>query len=91
LNDAKYREYSLVLIDQSEEDISRDIVNNKLLKIIENGAIPFVRYNPGIINMFGDAIPMYYNPEHFKFELDRLLKSPQELKERFNIIANINI
>ncbi len=90
LNKTKYKEYSLVLIDQTEEDIDRNIVSDKLLKIISNGGIPFVRYNPGIVKMFGNAIPMYYNPEHFNFELYRLLQSPIELKNRFNDIVNIS-
>ena len=90
LNKNKYKEYSLILIDQDEEDVAQNIVSDKILKIISNGGVPFVRYNPAIVKMFGDAIPMYYNPDHFSFELNRLLKSPEELKTRFNVIGNIS-
>ena len=80
----------MVLIDQEDEQVSQEIVNNRLLEIISNGAIPFVRYNQGIAKMYGDSIPLYYNEEHFRFELIRLLNSPNELKKRFDVISNIS-
>ncbi|MBQ2886688.1 MAG: hypothetical protein IJE43_23475 [Alphaproteobacteria bacterium] len=90
INYSKLKKYNLVLIDQTDEEIIHELVNNRILEIISQGKIPFVRYNPGIKKMFGDAIPMYYNPEHFNFELYRLLKSPNELMQRLEAITKIS-
>jgi hypothetical protein len=83
-------EYALILIDQPEEDIAREIVCDRLLKLVSDGHLPFVRFNQGIYSMFGDAIPMYYNEEHFKFELNRLINSSNELKARRDSIRKIS-
>ncbi len=83
-------EYSLILIDQPDEDIAREIVCDRLLKIVSDGHLPFVRFNQGIYSMFGDAIPMYYNEEHFKFELNRLINASHELKVRRDTIRKIS-
>lgn len=89
ISDKKLKDYSLILVDQTEENISKNLLEKNVIKIIENNALPFVRYNPAIEKIFSDAVPMYYNNEHFYFEFNRLLKSPDELERRLKIIKNI--
>lgn len=90
ISPSKLKKYTLVLVDQTDDDIVHEVMSSRILDIISNGNIPFVRYNPGIYKLFGDAIPMYYNEDHFKFEIKRLAKSSQELKARYKTIDYIS-
>ncbi|MCM1324598.1 MAG: glycosyltransferase [Acetobacter sp.] len=88
---ADFRSYSLVLVDQSEEDIRDEIVNERILEVIANGGLPYIRYNPAIEKLFGDAVPMYYNSNEFSQKLNKLLSTPAELQQRKDAIRNIAI
>lgn len=84
LND--FKEYDFVLADQSEEDISNEFVNRRILDIIASGAVPFVRYNYGIVKMFGEAVPMYRNEEEFARGFQYFSHSFKELSSRAEAI-----
>ncbi len=77
-----FAEYKLVLADQNEEEIKTETVNAKIIEIIANGGLPYVRYNPGVDRMFGDIIPMYHNEDEFFSLYQRLIHSPRELQQR---------
>lgn len=77
-----FQQYPLVLADQSDEDIYNEIVNQRIITIIENGGLPYVRYNSGIEKMFGDVIPMYHNKDNFLPGITALLRNPQEILNR---------
>ena len=84
-----FRHYPLVMVDQSEDNIKDEVVNAKIIEIIEQGGLPYVRYNPGIAKMFGEAVPMYMTQDEFLPEIKRLLNAPNELKERLDAIRRI--
>ena len=77
-----FQRYPLVLADQSDDDIRDEIINQRIITIIENGGLPYIRYNNGIVKMFGDTIPMYRNETAFLPEIKRLLNNPQEILAR---------
>lgn len=83
------RSHPLVLADQREEEIELQSINYRIIKIIENGGVPYVRYNPAIEKLFGEAVPMYYNELEFKEKLERLLQNPSEIEERRKAIKHI--
>lgn len=84
-----FQHYPLVMIDQSEEDIRDEVVNSKIIEVIEQGGLPYLRYNSGVAKMFGEAVPMYMTQAEFLPEIKRLLNSPNELKERKEAIRQI--
>jgi len=84
-----FQRYPLVLVDQSEEDIKDETVNARIIEVIEQGGLPYLRYNSGVAKMFGEAVPMYMTQEEFLPEIKRLLNSSKELKERREAIRRI--
>jgi len=78
----EFQRYPLVMIDQSDEDIRDEVVNAKIIEVIEQGGLPYIRYNSGVAKMFGEAVPMYMTPEEFLPEIRHLLNSPNEIRER---------
>jgi len=84
-----FQRYPLVLIDQSEEDIKNETVNSRIIEVIEQGGLPYLRYNSGVAKMFGEAVPMYMTQEEFLPEIKRLLNSPKEIQERKEAIRRI--
>ena len=72
----------IILADQADEDIKDAILSQRLIKIIENGGLPYIRYNAGVEKMFGDIIPMYHTDTAFLPEIKRLLASPEDIAER---------
>lgn len=88
---SSFAEYKLILADQSEEDIKNEIVNAKIIEIIENGGLPYVRYNPGIAKMFGDIIPMYHNEEEFGILYQQLIHAPRELQQRHAALKAVSL
>ena len=84
-NDSIFPKYSFVLVDQSDEEIQKNIVNDKIIRVLNSGGIPFVRYNPGIEKMFDETIPMYYNEEDFYNKLNGLSQNNNLEKIRNDI------
>lgn len=87
LNDIE--KYSLVLVDQADEDIRDNFAAAQVISILERGGLPYIRYNPAFEKLFGEAVPMYYNEPEFKPKLEGLLSHPEELMERREAIFNI--
>lgn len=87
---ADFGAYSLVLVDQKDDDIRDAITPTEIITIIENGGLPFIRYNPAVEKLFGEAVPMYYNGTEFKPKLEFLLAHPEELAERKEAVKNIS-
>ncbi len=77
-----YTNYSLILVDQDEKDIAEEIMPAQIIKIIEHGGLPFVRYNSAIEKLFGDVVPMYHSPEEFRPMYDALLADVAQVMER---------
>lgn len=88
-NTNDFQRYPLVMIDQSEEDIRDEVVNTKIIEVLEQGGLPYLRYNTGVAKMFGEAVPMYMSQDEFLPEIKRLLNSPNELRERKEAIRQI--
>jgi hypothetical protein len=84
-----FSKYELVLVDQTEEEIKNEIVNSKIIKVIEEGGLPYIRFNNGVKTMFDDAVPMYYNPDHFGFALRQILHNQDVIQEKKNLIKMI--
>ena len=80
--------YLLVLVDQSDENIYQNVVNSKVIEVLEMGAIPFVRYNPGLYKIFGDSIPMYYNEDDFYVQFNKLLREKEKTTKIAQSIYN---
>ncbi len=89
-NRSDFHNYSLVLTDQSEEEIKNELVNQKVIQIIENGGLPYVRYNPGIEKMFGDIIPMYHNELEFTRLYNELMYSPYQVRRKWEKLQQEN-
>ncbi|MBR5154841.1 MAG: hypothetical protein IKW58_03860 [Alphaproteobacteria bacterium] len=82
--------YLMVLVDQSDENIHENIVNNKVIEILEMGAVPLLRYNPGIQKMFGDTVPMYYNEDDFYVKFNMLLRENNKVSKIKQDIENVS-
>lgn len=74
--------YSLVLIDQSDEEIGQEQINNRILTVLNAGGLPYVRFNNGIARIFGHTLPMYANEQEFLPKAQMLLSNPSLVKER---------
>ena len=84
-----FRSHPLVLTDQRDEEIANETLNARIIKIIESGGVPYVRYNPGIEKLFGEAVPMYYNGPEFGKKMEALLQNPAELAKRRKAIRRL--
>ena len=87
---AEFRRHPLVLADQSDEEIVIQSLNPRILKIIENGGVPFVLYNPVFEKLFGKAVPMYFNGDEFMPKLQQLLQNYEEIEKRRNAIRHLS-
>ena len=85
-----FRSHPLALIDQNDKEIIAQTLNPRLIKIIESGGLPYVRYNPAIEKLFGDAIPFYYNGNEFREKLEKILRNPTEILERREAVKHIS-
>lgn len=83
------KNYSLALVDQTDEDVKEEVISSAIVTILENGGLPFIRYNPAVEKLFGRAVPMYHDEAEFKSQLDFLLSHPEELIKRRKAIAEI--
>ena len=82
-----FSRYSVVLTDQTDEDIRDEIVNAKIIEIIENGGVPLLRFNSGIYKIFGEALPLYHNEKEFIDLLKQMENTPQLIMQtRQNLI-----
>lgn len=92
LND--FKNYAIVLVDQDDDDIKKELINDKIIKLIENGFVPFVRYNPGIHAIFNDNLPQYYNNDDFNNKYNDLTSNKTKIKnikkKLFDIAKNWN-
>lgn len=77
-----FTSYSLVLIDQSDEEIATEIINSRILTVLNEGGLPYVRYNNGIARIFGNTLPMYANEQEFLPKAQMFLNNPMLVKER---------
>lgn len=84
-----FQRYGLVLLDQSEEELSRGALNKRLRTVIENGGLPVIVYNGGVEKIFGKVIPMYFNTEGFLPLMKSLLVNPQDIMDRKRKIREI--
>lgn len=85
-NSYDFQRYPLVLVDQTDDDIRDELINQRIITVIENGGLPYVRYNSGIAKMFGDTIPMYQNESSFLPEIKQLLANKNEISARRNTL-----
>jgi len=83
---ADFLRYAIVLVDQSEENIKDELINQRIIRIIESGGLPYIRYNSGVAKIFGDAIPMYMNQAEFLPKIQHLLANPQERTDHLEAI-----
>ena len=73
---AGFSRYAAVLIDQSEEEIRDELINPKIIEVIENGGLPYIRFNSGVYKIFGEALPMYHSEQEFIDGMRDLLQNP---------------
>lgn len=67
-----FSRYSAVLTDQSDDDIRDELVNAKIIEIIENGGVPLLRFNSAVYKIFGEALPLYHDEQEFIDLLNQL-------------------
>jgi len=89
VKEENFREYALALADQSEEDIRDELINTQIIKIIENGGVPYVRYNQGVYRIFGDYLPMYHSETEFLPLIKKLLAHPEKVRSYRDKIREI--
>ena len=81
-----FSRYSAVLTDQSDENIQDELVNAKIIEIIENGGVPLLRFNSAVYKIFGEALPLYHDEQEFIDLLNQLERNPEfVLKIRQNL------
>jgi hypothetical protein len=77
-----FASYSLVLVDQSDEEIALEQINRRILTILRAGGLPYVRYNSGIAKIFRNTLLMYANEQEFLSKARMFLSNPSLVKER---------
>ncbi len=82
INNDYFSKYFITLTDQTDEEIANSIVNDKIIRILENGGIPLVRYNQGIKHIFQDDVVMYYNEEDFNRKFEELISDKNLVKDK---------
>ncbi len=88
-SETDFRSHPLVLVDQSDEDILHQTINPRIMTILENGGIPYLRYNPAIEKLFGKMVPMYHNDNEFQEQLKYLPAHLFEIEERRAAIKHL--
>ena len=88
-NSKDFTAYSLVLIDQSDEEISQEQINIRILTVLKEGGLPYVRYNNGIAKIFGNALPMYTNEQEFLPKAQIFLNNSTLVEERRSQLYDI--
>lgn len=74
--------YSLVLIEQSAEEIAQEQINNRILTVLRAGGLPYVQYNSGLARIFGNMLPMYANEQEFMPKAQMFLSNQSLVNER---------
>lgn len=72
-----FSRYSAVLTDQSDDDIQNELVNAKIIEIVENGGVPLLRFNSAVYKIFGDALPLYHDEKEFIDLLNQLERNSE--------------
>ena len=88
-NSKDFTAYSLVLVDQSDEEIAQEQINNRILTVLKEGGLPYVRYNNGIAKIFGNALPMYANEQEFLPKAQIFLNNSTLVEERRSQLYDI--
>ncbi len=76
-----FARYAVVLIDQSDETVRDEQILPQIIEIIENGGIPYLRFNNGVYKIFGEALPMYQNEAEFIAGLKELQQNPMKTEQ----------
>jgi len=84
-----FQRYALVLVDQKDENIRDELLDQRIIDVIEQGSLPYVRYNTALVKIFGDTIPMYKNGDEFLSKLSDLRRRPEEIKTRLKDLRRI--
>lgn len=85
-----FAQYSAVLTDQSDEDLSDEIINAKIIEIIENGGVPLLRFNSAVYKIFEEGLPLYHDEQEFIQLLTRLEQDPTfvlQIRQNLMMIA----
>lgn len=86
--------YAITLIDQSDEEIAQELINDKIIEVLEQGGLPYVRYNNGIAKIFGAALPMYRNEQEFLPKAQLFIDNPtfaaNRRQELYNVVQQWN-
>lgn len=77
-----FRAYDFVLVDQSDEDIRDEVVNQKIMQIIEGGGVPLVRYNVGLERLWGNGVLMYMSEEDFAVRFNKFIASAEAIEQQ---------
>ena len=72
INKSDFTSYPIILVDQTDEEIKKYLVNDKVTEVLENGGRLMIRYNPGVEKMYDDSILMYHNVEDFYDKFEKL-------------------
>ena len=75
LND--FSQYAVVLVDQSDDTIRDEFLDERVIEVIENGGVPFLRFNNGIYKIFGEALALYHSENEFNLLLNQMKNNPK--------------
>ena len=59
------------------------------MTIIENGGMPYIRYNNGVAKIFGNKLPMYVNEQEFLPKAQMFLNNPALVSENREALRQI--
>ncbi len=72
---------SLISLNDHHDDMrGHGFINPRLLDVLASGGFVISDKNPGIDEIFGDAVPQYESPAHLRALLDHYIANPGERK-----------
>lgn len=75
-----FAKYLIVLVDQTDKEIAKNLINKNLITVLENGGFPFIRLNPGVGKLFDARIAMYFSEQDFHDTMHEFMRNKSTIK-----------
>lgn len=85
-----FNTYSTILLQQQDNNIRDELIDDKIIETLENGGLPYLRFNNGVYKLFGEVLPMYHNEQEFVEGVRELEQNPalvQKIKYNINRLS----
>ncbi len=81
INKDDFTKYLIVLVNQSDEEIAKNLINKDFIAVLENGGFPMIRFNPGVSKLFDAKVVMYYNEIDFHEKMNKFMHNEDAVKQ----------